>query len=107
MAPLAEQPRIVIDGVRHIVIHRLLRMRAVDRRTVLVYIETPSAIRRMRLAEDGTDIATIDTIMAHSTESELPLIHESADLIVDGFCEAKNALIALEAILDSPQFSEE
>jgi dephospho-CoA kinase len=107
IASVAEQPRLVVDGVRHMEIYQLLQMRAEGRRVVLVFIETASSIRRIRLGKGGVDdAAAANAIMAHSTESELPSIRRVADLIVDGSEDPAEALSDLRAALGSPPRSE-
>jgi cytidylate kinase len=106
MTSVAEHPRIVVDGVRHMEIYQLLQMRAEGRQVVLVFIETAFSIRLIRLGKDGVEDAVSNAIMTHSTESDLPSIRRVADLIVDGSEDPARALSDLSTALDSSSCSE-
>jgi hypothetical protein len=72
---------LVVDGVRHVSVNRALAARA--QRYLLVFVEIGPEARLRRLRERGADddLATLD---AHSTEREVPLLRQHADLVVVG-----------------------
>ena len=106
MAPVAGRPQVVVDGVRHMHVYNLLKARAKNRRVMLVFVDTDPDIRRVRLRADEADDATVNAIMAHSTESELPFLRDVADLVIDGAGNAAWALSALAAMLGPLRGSE-
>ncbi|SRR6266496_1222905 len=99
LTPSAGEAVVVVDGVRHRSVHGLLRARAQGRRAVLVFVDADVLVRRARLALDGINDEAIDEVLNHSTEKELPLLREAADIVVDGTRDTTQALVALEALI--------
>lgn len=99
LAPSAGEALVVVDGVRHQHVHGLLRARAQRRRVVLVFVDAEVSVRRDRLALDGISEQAIDRALSHSTEKELPLLREAADIVVDGTMDPAQVLVALEALI--------
>jgi predicted kinase len=99
LTPSAGEAVVVVDGVRHQHVHGLLRARARGRRVVLVFVDADISVCRDRLALDGISDEAIDRALNHSTEKDLPLLREAADIVVDGTIDSVQALVALEALL--------
>lgn len=99
LAPAAGETLVVIDGVRHEHVYGLLRARAPGRHVLLVFVNADVSVRRNRLALDGISDQAIDLALNHSTEKELPLLREAADIVVDGTMDTAKVLVALEALL--------
>ena len=99
LASAAGQALVVVDGVRHRRVHDLLRARAEGRRVVLVFVDADVGVRRDRLASDGISDEAIDRVLGHSTETELPWLRDSADLVADGTRDTAQVLVALEALI--------
>lgn len=99
LASSAGQAMVVVDGVRHQHIHGMLRERAQGRRVILIFVDTGIGVRRDRLAVDGVKGEAIDTLLNHSTENELPLLREVADIVADGTRDAAQVLAALEGLI--------
>ena len=99
LAPAEGETLVVVDGVRHEHVHGLLRERAHGRRVMLVFVNAGVSVRRNRLALDGISDQAIDLALNHSTEKELPLLREAADIVVDGTMDTAKVLVALEGLL--------
>lgn len=99
MAPAEGSPIVIVDGVRHEHIYRMLKARAAGRRPVLIFVDTAMEVCRFRLASDGVTEEVIDEVLGHSTESELPLLRRSADFVVDGTRDAAEALVVLDDLI--------
>lgn len=99
LAPSAGQAMVVVDGVRHERVHGVLRQRAQGRRAMLIFVDADVCVRRDRLALDGIKDEAIEPLLNHSTEKELPLLREAADIVVDGTTDTNQALAALEALI--------
>lgn len=84
LAPVREQPLVVVDGVRHWTVYDLLRSLAGDRHVALIYVDADLATRRARLEADGVCGAAAEEVLAHSTETELPMLRAAADIVADG-----------------------
>ena len=46
-------------------------------------------------------------VLSHSTEKELPLLREAADIVVDGTMDTTPVLVALEALMADGEESEQ
>ena len=66
---------------------------------MLVFVNAGVSVRRNRLALDGISDQAIDLALNHSTEKELPLLREAADIVVDGTMDTAKVLVALEGLL--------
>ena len=99
LAPARDQPLVVVDGVRHRHVCDLLRAREGGRQVVLVYVDADLSIRRARLERDGTRGSAADRILAHSTETELPLLRAISDIVADGTGSAERVLEELRELL--------
>src|SRR5712691_11035449 len=73
MAPAEGRSVVIVDGVRHEHVYRMLKARAAGRRPVLIFVDAAMEVCRSRLASDGVTEEVIDEVLGHSTESELPL----------------------------------
>lgn len=99
LAPSAREAIVVVDGVRHSDVHDLLRARAQGRRVVLIFVDADVHVRRDRLTLDGISDETIERALNHSTEKELPLLREAADIVVDGTDDTAQVITALAALI--------
>lgn len=99
LAPTAGRALVVVDGVRHVHIYRLLRERAAGRRLVLIYVHADVALRRTRLGDDGLTGEEIDEVLAHSTEAEAPRLRSAADIVADGTARSEPVLDAVRAMM--------
>jgi len=76
---------VVLDGVRHREVLPIIRELTAPARLLLVFVVTPREVRRSRLEQRSRDEPErLDLIEAHSTEVQIPLLEELADLRVDG-----------------------
>lgn len=99
---IANDPHVVIDGLRHTQMYRLLADRYQDRQVLLVFIDTVTTIRRQRLADEGHDQETIDRIATHPAENDGDELCEIADVIIHGDKNFDRALNAIELRLATP-----
>lgn len=73
---------IVVDGVRHLAVDEALRRIAAE--YLLVFVEVDGETRRRRVRErEGRDVDLAE-LDRHSTEREVALLRERADVVVDG-----------------------
>ena len=86
-------------GVRHERVLSILRARFSDRRLVLAYVHAGEETRRHRLVVDGLVSASVDDVLYHSTERELPEIRTASDIVVDGEQSVNVALRRLKLCL--------
>lgn len=76
---------IVVDGVRHADVARMLRAVAAPSEFRLIHVAADGVTRAIRFAARGEDAARFETFDEHSTERETAMIlPEMADLVVDG-----------------------
>lgn len=99
LAPVLSSARLVVDGVRHESVWSILRSRFSDRRLVLAYVHASEEALRHRLAADGLDAASVNDVLYHSTEHDLPKMRAAADVVVDGEQGVDVALRQLKARL--------
>lgn len=79
--PVAAEPSVIVDGVRHVSVAEALAPKADD--FLLVYVEAPDDVRAARLATRDDELP-IEVLDRHATERELPLLKERAQLVVSG-----------------------
>jgi dephospho-CoA kinase len=72
---------VVVDGVRHVLIDDALRNLADE--YLLVFVDVDDAVRQERLDQRQEERAGREEADAHSTERDLPLLRERADVVVD------------------------
>lgn len=97
---------LIIDGIRHIEVDKLLRKLVAPSRYSLVYLDTDEQTRKQRLREEGiNDPELIEQIESHSTEQEVnTVLRGVADYVIDG-SEPLSALIQkLRAIYSDESF---
>ena len=75
LGQLVPAPLIVVDGVRHVIVHQLLVERIGDFH--LVFVDCPEALLLSRLP-DGIDPRQ------HPSEADIPQLGRRADIVVDG-----------------------
>lgn len=93
------QSRVILDGLRHMQIYRLLLARAGTRMPVLVFVDTAADVRRRRLLADKLDEQAVEQILDYSTEGELPLLRRAADLVVDGTQDAATMFASFDDLI--------
>jgi dephospho-CoA kinase len=99
LMPSAGEVMVVVDGVRHQHVQDLLRAQSQGRRVIMVFVHVNIHVRRDRLIMDGISDEIIDRVLSHSTEKELPLLREAAEIVVDGTMDTTPVLVALEALM--------
>lgn len=95
---------LVLDGLRHLSVLEALKARQSEGldQVLLLYIETPKAIREQRVADRGVDLDTMRRNEAHPAEHDLRAgLASAADRVLDGGLPLEDliheALTAIEA----------
>ena len=80
---------LVVDGIRHLKVLNEIRKIVLPSELSLIYIQVDEAIRFSRLKNrPSDDLDHLAQIEKHSTEEQIKnLLHERADLVVNGNCE--------------------
>ena len=94
---------LVINGIRHAEVIRVLRSLVSPSRFILLYVHTPEqALEHRRGARAASNRLDWERIERHSTEVEVPtVVREAADLVLDGSRPADELADQVTAFMDT------